>query len=569
MLWKEGGGEKAIDWHLGAAAHKRRKQDGHLAVALRRQGAAGHDRRHAAAEADEKRHDAATGQADLAQELVHDEGDTSHVAAVLEQREKEKQRDDDRQEAQHGADAAEDTVAHEGHEYGADAAGFHDADDKARKPADEGLQEPLQPSADNVEGEIKDRAHDDDEGRQCCKAAGEDVVELATAGMFLALMRLDDGFAANTEDEIEAHVGDGGGTVQAALSLHLTDDVFDGLLLVLVELERCFDAAVAFDELRRHKAHRYIRPLHVVFDEMHQSVDASVHGTAVLIVLTEIVAPRFFLIASNVDSVVDELGDALVFRRRDRHNRHAKLLLQSVDVDGATIGVDLVHHVQRHNHRNAQLQELHRQVEVALNVGGVHNVDDAAGLFLQQELPRHNLFAGVRRHGIDSRQVGDEGVGVTADDAVLAVHCDTREVADVLIGAGELVEKGGLATVLVADEGKSQRLLFRQRRFRLLIVVDATFAETRMLSQRRARRCFVGVQQRRIDRFYLNVLGVGQAQRQFVAMHSELHRVAKRRQLHQLHIGTRDEPHIQKMLTQLVLATNGNNLHRFADFQLA
>ena len=52
-------GEKGVDRDLRRTAHIRREQDGHLPVAVGRDGARGHDGRHRAAEADEHRHDAA------------------------------------------------------------------------------------------------------------------------------------------------------------------------------------------------------------------------------------------------------------------------------------------------------------------------------------------------------------------------------------------------------------------------------------------------------------------------------------------------------------------------------
>ena len=54
-------------------------------------------------------------------------------------------------------------------------------------------------------------------------------------------------------------------------------------------------------------------------------------------------------------------------------------------------------------HGGVQLHELHGQVEVALDVGGIHDVDDAGGLFADDELPGDDLLAGVGRHGVDAR----------------------------------------------------------------------------------------------------------------------------------------------------------------------
>ena len=57
---------------------------------------------------------------------------------------------------------------------------------------------------------------------------------------------------------------------------------------------------------------------------------------------------------------------------------------------------DLVHHVERDDDRHADLHELQRQVEVALDVGGVHDVDDTIRLFLDEKIPGDDLLAGVR-----------------------------------------------------------------------------------------------------------------------------------------------------------------------------
>lgn len=89
VMREEGGDEHTVDGQLGAAAHERCEHDGHFAVALTGEGARCHNCRHAAAEADNHRHKGRTGEADFAQHLIHNEGDTRHVTAVLEHRKEE------------------------------------------------------------------------------------------------------------------------------------------------------------------------------------------------------------------------------------------------------------------------------------------------------------------------------------------------------------------------------------------------------------------------------------------------------------------------------------------------
>jgi len=89
--------------------------------------------------------------------------------------------------------------------------------------------------------------------------------------------------------------------------------------------------------------------------------------------------------ARHVDGMLDELVNALVLCRRDRHDGNAEGSLEPVDIDGPTVGGHLVHHVERNDHRYVKLHELKREIEVALDVGGVEDVDDRVGLVIEDE----------------------------------------------------------------------------------------------------------------------------------------------------------------------------------------
>ena len=198
---------------------------------------------------------------------------------------------------------------------------------------------------------------------------------------------------------------------------------------------------------------------------MTRGVDAAVHrAKRVVLVLAggaEVDAAGRLVEARHVQGVVHQFVDAFVFRRGKGHHGDAQLCLQLVHADGAAVGLHLVHHVERQHHGDAQFHDLHGQVQVALDVRAVDDVDDAVGLFVQQEVARDDLLVGIRRQRVDARQVGDGCLGVRADGAVLAVHRDAGEVADVLVCARELVEQRGFAAVLVAYQREHQRAGFR------------------------------------------------------------------------------------------------------------
>ena len=77
-------------------------------------------------------------------------------------------------------------------------------------------------------------------------------------------------------------------------------------------------------------------------------------------------------------------------------------------------------------------------------------------MFIQDKLAAYDLFARVRRQGVNAWQVGNARLGVVTDGAILAVDRHAGKVTDMLIGARQLVEQRGLTAVLVAGEGKMQ-----------------------------------------------------------------------------------------------------------------
>ena len=98
---EDGAGEQADDGHLGAAGDEAGGHDGHFAVPVLLDGAGGHDAGHAAAGSHQHGDEALAGQAEAAEDAVHDEGDAGHVAHVLQNGQQEEQDQHLGHEAQH------------------------------------------------------------------------------------------------------------------------------------------------------------------------------------------------------------------------------------------------------------------------------------------------------------------------------------------------------------------------------------------------------------------------------------------------------------------------------------
>ena len=76
-----------------------------------------------------------------------------------------------------------------------------------------------------------------------------------------------------------------------------------------------------------------------------------------------------------------------LFGGRGGNDADTEHLLDPLHVDLVPLCLRLVVDVEGHDHRDAQLQELHRQVEVPLQVGGVHHVDDQVGALVAPGSP--------------------------------------------------------------------------------------------------------------------------------------------------------------------------------------
>ena len=153
------------------------------------------------------------------------------------------------------------------------------------------------------------------------------------------------------------------------------------------------------------------------------------------------------------------------------------------------------------------------------------------------------------------------------DDPVLPVHGDAGEVAHVLVGAGELVEQGGLARVLVAHQSEGQRGARRQRVTVPLGVIPAALPQARVLAFFNGGDAPVGIGPL-LDGLDLNLGSVGHPDGQLVPMDLELHGIPHGGQLHHGDLRAGDHAHVQKMLPQGPFPAHGADHGGFAHQKL-
>ena len=217
--------------------------------------------------------------------------------------------------------------------------------------------------------------------------------------------------------------------------------MLDGVELVAVQVKRLGHQLVALNQLGRRKTHGNVRRRGMVLDKVGDAVNAAMQRAAVRTIgRAEVQATGALAEPRHVQGMIHQLANTLVAGSANGNNRHAQQALEQVDVHGAAVGRHLVHHVERDDHRTVKLHELQCQVQVTLDVGGVNDVDDGVRALVKDELTAHDLFACVRRQGVNARQVGNARLGMVTDGAIFAVDRHAGKVTDVLVGARQLVE---------------------------------------------------------------------------------------------------------------------------------
>ena len=205
------------------------------------------------------------------------------------------------------------------------------------------------------------------------------AVQPHAAQMLLAFSLFHHGLGAQLFNERIAHIGQRGFAVGAELGFHFRDGVADELHLIFRKAQHVHHGLVALHQFCGGKAHGHACGLGVVLHDVRQRMDGAVHRAR-----TEILplGQHFQLCGAQ--------------RGGDGNHGYAQLLLQLVYVHSVAVGAHFIHHVQRDDHGKVQLDELHGEVKVALDVGGVHDVDDTIRLFLDEKIPGDDLLAGVR-----------------------------------------------------------------------------------------------------------------------------------------------------------------------------
>ena len=263
-----------------------------------------------------------------------------------------------------------------------------------------------------------------------------------------------------------ALVGDDGFGVVIHLVFAIADGLFDGVLNALGQIQLRLHLLVALKELDGVPA-RQMRLDDGAF------VPAPVRVMVVYRLLPVLVGDEVFDVRKRVFHAAGEHVRRLavaalaaqfrgLFRhflaahaleRRGLHHFAAQRLAQFAQLDDVAVLARDVDHVQGDDHGDAQLRQLRGQVEVALDVRRVDDVEDGVRLLIDQIAARHHFLQRVGGKTVNARQVLNDYVVRALEAPFLFFNGDARPVAHELVQTRQVVEHGRLAAVRVARQG--------------------------------------------------------------------------------------------------------------------
>ena len=194
-----------------------------------------------------------------------------------------------------------------------------------------------------------------------------------------------DGLGDHGVDVGIALVGDDALSIVVHFLLAVLDVLVDVRDQVLIQLQLFHDLVVALEQLDGVPAQEAV--IHLALNGLFDVGNGMLHTAGKH--MGQLAG--LFALGSGHGSLGSCLG-ALALQGADLDRLAAQLGAQLLQVDLVAVLAHQVDHVHSHDHRDAQLDQLGGQVQVALDVGAVHDVEDGVRLLIDQVVAGHHLL---------------------------------------------------------------------------------------------------------------------------------------------------------------------------------
>ena len=146
------------------------------------------------------------------------------------------------------------------------------------------------------------------------------------------------------------------------------------------------------------------------------------------------------------------LHDAVALQGGDLYHLTTQRTGQLLCIDLIAVLPHDIHHVDGNDDRNTQLGQLRGQIQIALQIRAINNVEYGVGPLVDQIIARHHFLQRVWRERIDAGQIRNGDIRVLFELAFLFLHGYAGPVANKLVRSGQRIEQCGLTAVWVARQ---------------------------------------------------------------------------------------------------------------------
>ncbi|CDD78662.1 unknown [Dialister sp. CAG:357] len=157
----------------------------------------------------------------------------------------------------------------------------------------------------------------------------------------------------------------------------------------------------------------------------------------------------------SLDGSFSSFLAALALQRGDFHDFAAQFLAHLLDVDLVPALLDEVHHVDCHDDRQPDFNQLCGEVQVSFQICTIDDIQNHVRLFVDKVISCYLFFQCIRGQRIDPRKILDNDILVSFKDAVLLFYGDAGPVSHILVAAGQFIKQCRLAAVRIARKGDS------------------------------------------------------------------------------------------------------------------
>ena len=465
---EESGCNRAHNGHFGAAGNETGGHDGHPPIPFLLNGTGGHDAGHAAAGSHQHGNEGFAGKAEFAEQAIHDEGDTGHIAAILQQGKQKEQNQHLGHKTKHRAHAADDTIGNQAHQPGCAANALQRRGYPGHNPfPKEGIiHEAHGPIADGADGDGIDQPHHRHKNRQGQEAIGDHPVNLIGNGegaLGLALFHAgghqftnimialigDDGFGVIIHfgfafgDHGFNRINDALGQIQFFLHLCIPLKQLDGIPAGQMFFH---DSALMGAAIGMMMMDRFLAIL--MGDQILDMGQGMLHAASEYMGGLAMAA-----LTGQLCRLLDDILAAGALESRGFHHFAAQCRPQLPQINHVPVFPGDIDHIQGDNHGNAQFGKLGGQIQIALNIGGVHDIEDGVRLFCNQIAAGYHFFHGIGGKAVNAGQILNDDVIGALQLAFLLFYRNAGPIAHILIGARQIIEHGGFPAIGVARQG--------------------------------------------------------------------------------------------------------------------